>query len=245
MQRPSLRTEQLVDLVRELISLPHETSWLEMKENNDTPEMISEYISALFNSATLEDQDKAYLIWGIRDGDQGKPIVLLEINAATAEPTSFRGAEYIRIGSYKKRLKDHREHTRRLRLSLERKTFEDSVALANASTDDVTPIYVLTSGANVPDIKRALDLLDCSPPIRRPSRTAAAPVRRPAGRQGLQQRGVPAGLPRARHQADHPEAQDHRDQGPRQAALRRRTDLRPAPPVPSARRALGTTPRHP
>lgn len=28
-----------------------------------------------------------------------------------------------------------------------------------------TPIYVLTSGANVPDIKRALDLLDCYPPI--------------------------------------------------------------------------------
>ena len=28
-----------------------------------------------------------------------------------------------------------------------------------------TPIYVLTSGANVPDISRALDLLDCYPPI--------------------------------------------------------------------------------
>ncbi|WP_369076873.1 transposase [Paractinoplanes ovalisporus] len=28
-----------------------------------------------------------------------------------------------------------------------------------------TPIYVLTSGANVPDVKPALDLLDCYPPI--------------------------------------------------------------------------------
>jgi hypothetical protein len=28
-----------------------------------------------------------------------------------------------------------------------------------------SPIYVLTSGANVPDISRALDLLDCYPPI--------------------------------------------------------------------------------
>ena len=28
-----------------------------------------------------------------------------------------------------------------------------------------TPIYVLTSGANVHDISRALDLLDCYPPI--------------------------------------------------------------------------------
>lgn len=33
-----------------------------------------------------------------------------------------------------------------------------------------TPIYVLTNGANVPDIKRALDLPDCYPPI------AAAPA---------------------------------------------------------------------
>ncbi|WP_435869690.1 IS5 family transposase [Actinoplanes xinjiangensis] len=38
-----------------------------------------------------------------------------------------------------------------------------------------TPIYVLTSGANVPDISRALDLLDCYPPIAgRPGR----PLRR-------------------------------------------------------------------
>ncbi|MBG0566624.1 IS5 family transposase [Actinoplanes aureus] len=41
-----------------------------------------------------------------------------------------------------------------------------------------TPVYVLTSGANVPDIKRALDLLDCYPPIAgrpgRPRRRFAA-----------------------------------------------------------------------
>lgn len=177
----SNRTEQLVDLVRELISLPRETSWLKLKENNDAPEMIGEYISALSNTATLEDRDKGYMIWGISDGDhtvtgtafnpyetkignedlepwlvrslkpqvhfsfeemffEGKPIILLEIDAATTEPTSFRDVEYIRVGSYKKRLKDHREHARRLWRSFEKKSFEDAVALANASGDDITTL---------------------------------------------------------------------------------------------------------
>jgi transposase len=66
-----------------------------------------------------------------------------------------------------------------------------------------TPIYVLTSAANVPDISRALDLLACYPPIAgRPGRPRA-PLRGPAGRQGLQQRSLPPSLPRARHRTDH------------------------------------------
>ncbi len=34
------------NLIRELISLPKETEWVEFKHNNDQPEKIGEYISA-------------------------------------------------------------------------------------------------------------------------------------------------------------------------------------------------------
>ena len=40
-----------------------------------------------------------------------------------------------------------------------------------------TPIYILTSGANVPDIKRALDLLDGYPPDAAAGHAAASPRR--------------------------------------------------------------------
>ncbi|MGE4410061.1 MAG: ATP-binding protein [Sphingobium sp.] len=56
-------------LVRELTRLPAETEWLEFKENNTDPERIGKTISALSNAATLEGQDKAYLVWGVRDAD--------------------------------------------------------------------------------------------------------------------------------------------------------------------------------
>jgi len=38
--------EYINNLVRELISLPRETEWVEFKHNNDDPQTIGEYISA-------------------------------------------------------------------------------------------------------------------------------------------------------------------------------------------------------
>jgi predicted HTH transcriptional regulator len=52
-----------------LIALPAETEWVEFKHNNDDPEMIGEYLSALSNAAVLHDQQRAWLAWGVRDGD--------------------------------------------------------------------------------------------------------------------------------------------------------------------------------
>lgn len=52
-----------------LIALPEETEWLEFKLNNTNPEEIGEYLSALSNSAVLHDQQRAWLVWGVRDGD--------------------------------------------------------------------------------------------------------------------------------------------------------------------------------
>jgi len=57
--------KNLDSLIRELIKLPNETEWVEFKHNNDNPEDIGEYISALSNSATLHDKDNAYVIWGV------------------------------------------------------------------------------------------------------------------------------------------------------------------------------------
>jgi ATP-dependent DNA helicase RecG len=52
-----------------LLVLPTETEWLEFKHNKAEPEEIGEYLSALSNSAVLHDQQRAWLVWGIRDSD--------------------------------------------------------------------------------------------------------------------------------------------------------------------------------
>jgi hypothetical protein len=54
-------------LVKELCKLPKEAGWVEFKHNNCEPNMVGEDISALANSATLNDRDYAYMIWGIND----------------------------------------------------------------------------------------------------------------------------------------------------------------------------------
>ncbi|MGZ8190971.1 MAG: AlbA family DNA-binding domain-containing protein, partial [Methylococcaceae bacterium] len=59
--------EYLNGLLRELIALPNETEWVEFKQNNDQPEKIGEYISALSNSAALCGKANAYLVWGVDD----------------------------------------------------------------------------------------------------------------------------------------------------------------------------------
>jgi predicted HTH transcriptional regulator len=54
-------------LVRELIAIPRETEWLELKHNKDDPAEIGEYLSALANSAALFGKAWAYVLWGIDD----------------------------------------------------------------------------------------------------------------------------------------------------------------------------------
>lgn len=56
-----------VSLVRELCKLPAETPWLEFKHNNDDPQQIGEYLSALSNAAALEGKGSAYLVWGVEN----------------------------------------------------------------------------------------------------------------------------------------------------------------------------------
>ncbi len=66
----------------------------------------------------------------------GKPVVLLEVPRATGKPTQFEGREWIRIGSYKKALKDHPEQERSLWRIFELTPFESLLAAENLAAAD-------------------------------------------------------------------------------------------------------------
>jgi ATP-dependent DNA helicase RecG len=169
---------RLQNLVREIVSLPKETEWVEFKHNKADPAEIGEYVSALSNSAALNGKPCAYGLWGIDDKSRqvvgttfcpkqmkvgneelenwlltqldprvdfsihegladGKKIVLFEIQPATNRPVRFKGTEYVRIGSYKKKLHDFPEKERELWRIFDRTPFEKGVAKQNASSDQV------------------------------------------------------------------------------------------------------------
>lgn len=54
-------------LIAVLVSLPHETEWVEFKHNFHSCEEIGERISALSNSAAIMDRPFGYLVFGIED----------------------------------------------------------------------------------------------------------------------------------------------------------------------------------
>lgn len=59
--------KNLDKLVKALVLLPYETSWVEFKHDNYKPEMIGERICGLANAAALEDRAFGYMIWGVND----------------------------------------------------------------------------------------------------------------------------------------------------------------------------------
>lgn len=67
----------------------------------------------------------------------GLPVVLLEIERAFRQPVQFQGAEYIRVGSYKKRLKDFPEKERTLWRLFDKASFESGVAAERVPDDEV------------------------------------------------------------------------------------------------------------
>ena len=60
---------RVLALIDDLRRLPAETAWVEFKENNTDSNVIGKLISALSNSARVEDRDFGYVVWGVRDGD--------------------------------------------------------------------------------------------------------------------------------------------------------------------------------
>jgi predicted HTH transcriptional regulator len=178
--------EYLAGLLHELRQLPNETEWVEFKQNNDKPDEIGEYISALANSAALCGKVTAYLVWGVEDSTrdvvgtsvrpgssraggeeleswllrllspkidfrfhefsvEGKAVVLLEIGRAFRHPVQFQGVEYIRVGSYKKKLKEFPEKERALWRIFDQIPFERMIALENVG--DVRVMQLLDHAA--------------------------------------------------------------------------------------------------
>lgn len=67
----------------------------------------------------------------------GHAVVLLEIARAVRHPVRFEGQEYIRVGSYKKKLKDFPEKERALWRIFDQTPFEDGVAAERVDADEV------------------------------------------------------------------------------------------------------------
>ena len=194
--------EYLNGLLRELIALPNETEWVEFKQNNNQPEKIGEYISALSNSAALCGKANAYMVWGIDDKtheivgtkfspatekqgneeleswllkllnpkvhfhfypldiDEKRVVVILEIARATHNPVQFHGFEYIRVGSYKKKLKEYPEKERALWRVFDQTPFEEMVALERVTDEEVLKLL---------DYPAYFDLLGLASPENRQS----------------------------------------------------------------------------
>jgi ATP-dependent DNA helicase RecG len=51
----------------QLLRLPAETEWVEFKHNNEKPDEIGEYLSAISNAAALHGKKAGYIVWGIEN----------------------------------------------------------------------------------------------------------------------------------------------------------------------------------
>lgn len=68
---------------------------------------------------------------------ENKSVVILEIPRASGKPVQFQGQEFIRIGSYRKKLKDYPEKERELWRIFDRVPFEELKAIERLSGDEV------------------------------------------------------------------------------------------------------------
>lgn len=89
---------------------------------------------------------------------EGSRLVLLEIEAAGHAPIRFKENEWIRVGSYKKKLRDHPDHAKRLWRALEDASFEQGIARDGVSDEEVVRLL---------DYPSYFDLLSVSLPTNR------------------------------------------------------------------------------
>ncbi len=88
-------------------------------------------------------------------------VALLEIGTAFRHPVQFKGLEYIRIGSYKKKLKDFPEKERELWRVFDETPFEREVAAEKISGDDALrlldyPAYFALLDKPLPEGRNAI-----------------------------------------------------------------------------------------
>lgn len=94
----------------------------------------------------------------------GLPLVLLEIERAFRQPVQFKGQEFIRVGTYKKRLKDFPEKERALWRLFDTAPFESGIASEHQTDEDVLRLL---------DYPAYFDLLERSLPENRAGILAA------------------------------------------------------------------------
>jgi predicted HTH transcriptional regulator len=91
----------------------------------------------------------------------GRHVVLLEVERAYRQPVQFQGLEYIRVGSYKKKLKDFPEKERALWRIFDRVPFEGGRAREHATEDEVLqlldyPSYFDLLGMPLPEGRQGI-----------------------------------------------------------------------------------------
>ncbi len=183
-----MNNRDLITLINELRSLPKETEWAEFKVNNDAPDDIGGYISALANAACLHNQSAGYLVYGIENkthnvvgtvfrprtakiGNEeienwlarllnprvdftfyecdydGRHVVVIKIDPAHHIPIKFKNEAFIRVGSYKKHLKDYPEKERKIWLKKEKDDWSAEIC-EDATLDDLDPSAIARAREN-------------------------------------------------------------------------------------------------
>ena len=120
-------------------------AWLVWGVNNDTHEIVGTSLTP----ASIKVGNEELESWLLRLLSpkinfrfyalqaEEKAVVLLEIGAAFRHPVQFKGTEFIRIGSYKKKLKDFPEKERELWRVFDRIPFEKEIAAENIAAEEV------------------------------------------------------------------------------------------------------------
>jgi ATP-dependent DNA helicase RecG len=85
----------------------------------------------------------------------GVPVVMFEVQACQHTPVRFKDYEFIRVGSYKKKLRDFPEKERALWALLSRTCFEKGISTRDVSSDKVLslldyPSYFSMTSQNLP-----------------------------------------------------------------------------------------------
>lgn len=97
--------------------------------------------------------------------ENGVKLILLEIARAFRHPVQFKGTEYIRVGSYRKKLKDFPEKERLLWRFFDDTPFENHVAAKDIPSEEVIrlldyPAYFDLPGQPLPETRdRILEIL--------------------------------------------------------------------------------------
>ena len=170
--------KELRAIVADIQASPTECEWVEIKHNNEDPETIGEYVSALANGAAYMGQSKGYMAWGLDDDthqiketgfnpkikrvgneelenwiatqlspridfsfhvinySEGRIVVMI-IDSAGNTPVKFKGTEYIRVGTYKKKLSEFPERERKIWQNTFHSCFETKIAKSGVTEDEV------------------------------------------------------------------------------------------------------------